>query len=192
MLTQLYNYFINTALKHRAVNSAKYQKRILTNAQNENRYIQFSFDDSPYFDLLISTTNQPFTFEMSVDILAFPKTDGTYSILDAQNDCFTVGIEWLAYIAKENYFLGQLALRDYSFIGLSNYTDDNAAGFRFTVQWIIPNPINLCTYMDNFSDEYIPTPEPEKEINVTDPNPPTEINDLVLRPILLPTKNNKP
>lgn len=189
MLRQLYDYFMHTALMHRAVNCAKYQKRILTNAQNGNPYIQFSFDDNPFFDKIISAPNQPFTFTLNVDILAFPKKDGTYNELDAQNDCFTVGIEWLSYIAQDDYFLGKLALRDYSMLGLSGYTDDNAAGFRFTVEFIIPNPIDLCHYLDNFSEDFVPEePADIPEIDLDDPNPPSEINDLVLRPILLPTK----
>ena len=188
MLRQLYDYFMHTALMHKAVNCAKYQNRMLTNAQNSNGYIQFSFDDSPYFDKLISVPNQPFTFQMNVDIMAFVKTDGTYNIIDAQNDCFTVGIEWLSYIEQDNYFMGKLALRDYEMVGFSGYTDDNAAGFRFTVQWIIPSPLDLCRYLDNFSEEFIPEEQEEKQIDLDDPNPPSEINDLVLRPILLPTK----
>jgi hypothetical protein len=179
---------MHTALMHRAVNCAKYQKRILTNAQNGNPYIQFSFDDNPFFAKLISVTNQPFTFTLNVDVLAFPKKDGTYNELDAQNDCFTVGIEWLSYIAQDDYFLGKLAVRDYSMLGLSGYTDDNAAGFRFTVEFIIPNPIDLCHYLDNFSEDFIPEEQEDKQIDVKDPNPQSEINNLELRPILLPTK----
>lgn len=188
MLKQLILYFQKVALMHKMVQSSKYQAKILTNAQNCNGYMQFNIDSNPYFDTLISTPNVPFTFQVNVDILGFPKKDGTYTILDAQNDAFQIGIEWLSYIAQDDYFLGKLAVRDYQFLGIDHYTDDDSAGMRMTVQFIIPNPIDLCHYLDNFSEDFIPVEPEDKEISITDPNPQSEINNLELRPILLPTK----
>lgn len=173
---------------HKAVQSSRYESRILTNAQNNRGYMQFNIDSSPYFDTLISVPNIPFTFQLNIDILSFPKKDNTYTILDAQNDAFQIGVEWLHYLREDTTFMGQLAVRDYQFLGVDHFTDDDAAGMRLTVQFVIPDPINLCNFMDNFSEDFIPQEENDKEIDITDPNPPTEINDLVLRPILIPTK----
>lgn len=188
MLKQLILYLQKVALMHKAVQSSKYQAKILTNAQNSNGYMQFNIDSNCYFDTLISTPNIPFTFQVNVDILGFPKKDGTYTILDAQNDAFQVGIEWLHYIEQDNYFLGKLAVRDYQLLGIDHYTDDDSAGMRMTVQFIIPDPINLCTFMDNFSEDFIPEEHEDKEIDIIDTRDPSEINNLELRPILLPTK----
>lgn len=190
MLKQLILYFQKVALMHKAVQSSRYEARILTNAQNNRGYMQFNIDSNPYFDTLISVPNIPFTFQLNIDILGFPKKDGTYTILDAQNDAFQIGIEWLHYIRQDNTFMGQLAVRDYQFLGIDHYTDDDAAGMRMTVQFVIPDPINLCTFMDNFSEDFIPVEPEDKEIDITDPNPQTEINNLELRPILLPTKKS--
>lgn len=173
---------------HKAVQSSRYESRILTNAQNNRGYMQFNIDSSPYFDTLISVPNIPFTFQLNIDILGFPKKDNTYTILDAQNDAFQIGVEWLHYLKQDTTFMGQLAVRDYQFLGVDHFTDDDAAGMRLTVQFVIPDPINLCNFMDNFNEDFIPQEEDDKEIDITDPNPPTEINDLVLRPILIPTK----
>lgn len=189
MYKQIIDYILYTFLRHKAVMCAKYQNRSLVNAQNNNGYMQVSIDTKPYFDTLISVPNVPFVLELNIDVMGFPKTDGSYTVLDAQNDAFQIIMEVINYIRKENYFLGQLAVRDYQIIGFDHYTDDNAAGERLTLQLVTPDPTNFCTFNDNFSDEFIPTPEPEKEIDITDPNPQTEINDLVLRPILLPTKS---
>lgn len=188
MLKQLVEYLQKCALMHKAVMSSKYENKTLRNAQNNSGYIQFNFDSNPYFDTLISVPNIPFTFQLNIDILGFPKTDGSYSVLDAQNDAFQIGIEWLHYVRQDDTFVGQLAVRDYQFLGIDHYTDDNAAGMRLTVQFVIPDPINLCTFMDNFSESFIPEEPQDKEIDITDPNPPSEINDLVLRPVLIPTK----
>ena len=174
---------------HKAVNSVKYQNKTLVNAQNSAGYMQVSIDASPFWDLLISVPNQPFTLQLNVDIMGFPRTDGTYSELDAQSDAFQIGVEFLHYFRQENIFMDKIAIHDYQFIGFTHYTDDNCAGVRMSVNFTLVNPINLCTFMDNFSDEFIPEePEDIPQIDLVDPNPPSEINDLVLKPILLPTK----
>lgn len=188
MYRQLIEYLQKCALMHKAVMSSKYENKTLRNAQNSNAYMQFNFDTNPFFDTLISVPNIPFIMQLNIDILGFPKKDGSYTILDAQNDAFQIAIEWLHYVRDDRTFSGYLAIRDYQLYGIDHYTDDNCAGMRMTVQFIIPDPINLCTFMDNFSDEFIPEEEEDKQIDLTDPNPPSEINDLILRPILLPTK----
>ena len=188
MLKQLIEYFQKVALMHKAVQSSRYEARILTNAQNNRGYMQFNIDSNTYFDTLISVPNIPFTFQLNIDILGFPKKDGSYTILDAQSDAFQIGVEWLSYIAQDDYFLGKLAVRDYQFLGIDHYTDDDSAGMRMTVQFIIPNPIDLCHYLDNFSEDFIPVEPEDKEIDIIDTRDPSEINNLELRPILLPTK----
>ena len=190
MLKQIIEHFLYIALMHKAVMCAKYQKRILTNAQNNNGYIQFVIDDNPFWDSLISVPNVPFTLTLNIDILAFVKTDNSYSVLDAQNDCFTVGIEWLHYLMNDETFMGKISVRDYQFLAISNYTDDNCAGQRLTVQFVTVDPIDLCGFMDNFSEDFVPVPVEDKEIDIIDTRDPSEINNLELRPILLPTKKS--
>lgn len=188
MYQQLIDYIIYCFLKHKAVNCAKYQNRTLVNAQGSNGYMQVAIDSRPYFDTLISVPNVPFIMKLNIDIMGFVKTDGTYTELDAQSDAFQIAIEFIHYVRQDDTFAGQLAVRDYQMIGFDHYTDDNCAGMRLTIEFVIPDPINLCTFMDNFSDDFIPVEPEDKEIDITDPNPESDINDLVLRPILLPTK----
>lgn len=188
MYKQLIEYILHTFLKHKAVNCAKYQNKMLTNAQNSNAYMQVSIDTSPYFDTLISVPNIPFVMELNIEIMGFPKKDGTYSVLDAQSDAFQVAIEFIHYVRQDDTFMGQLAIRDYQLIGFDSYTDDNCAGQRLTIQFVLSDPVNLCTFMDNFNEEFVPVPVEDKEINIIDTRDPSEINELVLRPVLLPTK----
>ena len=183
MFKQLILYIINVALKHKAVKYSKYKNKIYTNAQNNNAYMQFNIDTDPYFQLLIRTPNQPFTMTLNIDILGFPKD--SYTVLDCQNDALQIGVEVIHYIAQDETFMGQLSVHDYSFLALDEFTDDRSAGQRLTLEMIIPNPINLCTFMDNFSEEYIPEENTDKEIDLVG-NPPTEKNNLVLKPILIP------
>lgn len=186
MLKQLIEYIGNTALKHVAVKQFKYQKRIMINQQNNNGYIQFIIETDPFFQLLRSVNL--FTVTLNIDILAFPTSE--YSVLDCQNDCFTVGNEVLHYIDSDDLFMGQLSVWDYSFLALENFTDDNAAGQRLTVELVIPDPINLCTYMDNFNEDNMGV-DVDTSIDLGEAYPPSKSNDLILNPIKLPTKKDK-
>lgn len=186
MLKQLIQYFIKVALMHKAVMYSKYKNKVYTNAQNNDAYMQVNFDTDPYFQLLISVPNQPFTMTLNVDILGFPKND--YTVLDCQSDALTIGVEFIYYIMQDDTFFGQLEIHDYSFLALDEYTDDRSAGQRMTLEIIIPNPINLCTYLDDFSEDFIPEEKTDKDIDLIDVNPPSEANNLVLKPILIPHK----
>ena len=185
MFKQLILYIINVALKHKAVKYSKYKNKVYTNAQNNNAYMQFNIDTDPYFQLLITSPNQPFTMTLNIDILGFPKYN--YTVLDCQNDALQIGVEVLHYIAQDETFMGRVQIHNYSFLSLDEYTDDRSAGQRLTLEMIIPNPINLCTFMDNFSEEYIPEENTDKDIDLVGPAT-SEKNNLVLKPILIPHK----
>ena len=122
---------------------------------------------------------------LNIDILAFPKDN--YTVLDCQNDALQIGVEIIHYIAKDETFMGRLQVHDYSFLSIDEYTDDRAAGQRLTLELVIPNPINLCEFMDNFSEEFIPVEKEDKEIDLVG-QAPSEKNNLVLKPILIPHK----
>lgn len=186
MLKQLIEYFIKVALMHKAVRYSKYKNKVYTNAQNNDAYMQVNFDTDPYFQLLISVPNQPFTMTLNVDILGFPTNK--YTVLDAQSDALQVGVEFIYYIMQDDTFMGQLSIYDYSFLALDEYTDDKSAGQRLTLEIVIPNPINLCEYLDNFSEDFIPEEKDEKNIDLIDVNPPSKADDLILKPILIPHK----
>ena len=57
-----------------------------------------------------------------------------------------------------------------------------------TLELIIPDVTNLCTFMDNFLDEPKIIESEDKEIDLKDVNKPSEKNNLSLRPILIPHK----
>ena len=97
-------------------------------------------------------------------------------------------MEVIHFIEQDPYFMGRLSIHDFSFLGLDEYTDDRSAGQRLTLELIMPDPINLCTFMDNFLDEPKIIEKEDKEIQLKDVNPPSEKNNLVLKPILIPHK----
>lgn len=186
MFEQIINYLINVSLRHKAVNYAKYQNRSYINQQNNNGYYQVNINSDVYSQLLISVVNQPFTVTINIDILGFPSKD--HSVLKCQSDALQIGVEMIHFIRQDDTFMGQLSIYDYSFLALDEFTDDRSAGQRLTLELIVPDPVNLCTFMDNFLDEPKIIDEMDKEIELTDVNPPSKANDLVLRPVLIPHK----
>lgn len=188
MLNQIINYIGDISLRHKAVKSYKYQRREMINQQNNNAYIQVVAEDNAFFQNII--TQNLFTVTLNIDVLAFPKDDT--EILSLQNDCFTVANEIVAYIEQDDTFMGQLSIHDYDYLLLSHFTDDSSCGVRMSLELVIPNPINLCEYMDNFNEE-IPTVE-EKTLDLTSAEKSASTEDkktLTLKPLKMKTKIKK-
>ena len=135
---------------------------------------------------MISVPNRPTTLTINIDILAFKTNE--YTVVDAQSDTLQIGMEVIHFIEQDPYFMGNLSIYDYSFLGLDEYTDDRSAGQRLTLEVVIPDVTNLCTFLDNFLDEPKIIVTNDKDIDLIDVNPPSEANNLVLKPILIPHK----
>lgn len=181
MFEQIMNYIATTALKHVAVKQSKYQKRIMINQQNNNAYMQVVIEDDPFGQYI--KTSGVYTLTLNIDVLGFPKDDT--EILKIQSDAFQVASELIAYIDKDTTFMDRISVYDYSMLGISHFTDDNAAGQRVSLELVVPNPINLCDLDDNFTYELIFIEKDELELE--DPNPESKANELVLKPIKLST-----
>lgn len=186
MFKQIIDYIISIFLRHKAVFNCRYMQRIYTNSQNNNAYVQAIINSDPYIQALISVANRPTTLTLNIDILAFKTNE--YTVVDAQSDTLQIGMEVIHFIEQDPYFMGRLSVHDFSFLGLDEYTDDRAAGQRLTIELIVPDVTNLCTFKDNFLDEPKIIETEDKEIELTDVNPPSKANDLVLRPVLIPHK----
>lgn len=185
MFEQIMNYIGTTALKHVAVKQYKYQKRIMINQQDNNAYMQVVIEDDPYGQYI--KESGVYTLTINIDVLGFPKDDT--EILKIQSDAFQVASELIAYIDKDTTFMDRISVYDYSMLSISHFTDDNAAGQRLSLELVVPNPINLCTLDDNFSENISYVEKDELELK--DPNPESKANELVLKPIKLSTWKQK-
>ena len=184
MLNQIVNYIGGIGLKHKAVKEYKYQKRSYINQQNNNAYLQFIIEDNAYLQQII--TQNIFTGTFNIDILGFPKDDT--EILDIQNICMQVAVEVMAYIEQDETFLGQLSIHDFDILLVSHFTDDESAGVRLSLEIVMPNPINLCTYLDNFDEDAEITENPTLDLTDAPNTTPTDTKKtLNLRPIKLKT-----
>ena len=185
MLEQIVNYIGSIGLKHKAVKTFKYQKRSLINQQNNNGYVELIIEDNAYLQQVI--TQNIFTATFNVDILGFPKDDT--EILGIQSLCMQIAVEIMAYIEKDGTFLGKLSIHDYDILLVSHFTDDSSCGVRLSLELIIPNPINLCSFMDNFDENVEIVEKPTLDLTQADKAVATDKKkELNLRPIKLKTK----
>ena len=161
MIKQLIDYILNIASKHKAVNYTAYLPYKNINDQHNNKYYQFIIEDEAMLNKqLIEGID---TINLDIDILGFINKDNDN--LTVQDNCLHILLDVLEFIKNDNT---QLEVRDYSIVSFSNFTDDRCSGIRCSLQLIIPSPINICQYEDNFINKPIPTPEPELDMSETD------------------------
>jgi len=177
MIKDVIDIIKDVSLRHKGVRTFRYQSDILNNAQNNHKYFQVYVDDVSLHQLNITTNI--FKAEFQIYILGFVDSDTT--VLDVQNNAYTVACDIMAYIDTKDEFKGVLSVYDYSILTLSHYTDDNAAGVKLSLVLQMPSPVDLCTLDDNFNDEPYED-EPDKPIDI----PEDEIGDIDLKPISLP------
>lgn len=177
MLKDVINILKDVSLRHRGVRTFRYQGNDFNNAQNNHKTYQVYVDDVSLHDLNITTNI--FKAQFEVYILGFVDNDN--SVLDVQNNAYTIAADILAYIDTKDEFKGIVSVYDYSILTLSHYTDDSSAGVKLSVTLEMPNPVNLCTLDDNFNDE------PYEDDEDTPIDVPTEdIGELTIKPIKLP------
>lgn len=183
MIHELTTYLLNTAKKHKAVNSVGYKRNININDQSNEKYYQFIIDNEQILEKQL--VEGILTLRLNIDVLGFVSSDLT--VLDVQDTALHIILDFMEYINNDTEYYN-LEVRDYSIISYSEYTDDNAAGIRASIQFIVPSPINLCEYRDNFIEK-------EEEVKVemdmnpvdckTNNNYNTNTSTLIINPIKL-------
>ena len=178
MYNQIIQYIMECAMKHVAVNSVKYQSRVLINQQNSNPNYQVVIEDDAYLQYM--KTGNVNTMSLNIDILSHCGDDD--NILDIQSTALQIGAELL------KYFLSLLKIDDYDFLMLSHFTDDDSAGVRISIQFVVPNPVDLCSYRDNFDEDKDFTVEKEDNIDLKKEQDCENGggNEITLNPIKLP------
>lgn len=178
MLKDVVNIIKDISLRHKGVRTFRYQSEILNNAQNNHKMYQVYVDDVSLHELNITTNIFKAKFE--IYILGFVDDENT--VLDVQNNAYTIACDIMAYIDTKDEFKGILSVYDYSILTLSHYTDDNASGVKLSLVLQMPSPVNLCSLDDNFNDEPYEDDE-DSEIDINN----DEIGDIEINPITLPT-----
>ena len=179
MYNELIEYIAKVFLMHKAVKSCKYQDRILINAQNSNPYAQAVIESSGAYAQWLKTANV-FTLTLNINTLGLPNDD--FKICNIQSDCFQIGNEALAYIDNDPEYKNIISIYDYDFLSLDHYTDDNACGWRVSLELMSPDPVDLCINNDEFSEDNIPG-EAVKRLDIINSKPVAKGSERVLKPI---------
>ena len=179
MIKDIIDILKDISLRHKGVRTFRYQGDDLNNAQNNYKGFQVYVDDISHHQLNITTN----IFKAEFEIYILKQPDGTSgnTILDVQNDAYTIAVNIMAKIDTDEAFRGILSVYDYDILTLSHYTDDNAAGVKLSLVLSMPSPLNWCTLDENFNDQPYED-EPDREITIND----DEIGDIDINPIHLP------
>lgn len=177
MLKDVIEILKNVSLRHKGVYTFRYQGNDYNNAQNNHRMYQVYVDDVSLHQLNITTN----IFKAQFEIYVLGFVDDEHSVLDVQNNAYTIAVDIMAFIDSQEAFRGILSVYDYSILTLSHYTNDDASGVKLSLVLQMPSPLNWCTLDDNFDDEPHEE-EKDKEINI----PTTEVGELDINPIKLP------
>lgn len=181
MLKDVIEILKNASLRHKGVYTFRYQGDDLNNAQNNYKMYQVYVDDISLHQLNITTNI--FKVEFQIYILGFVNEDKT--ILDVQDDAYTIAVDLMAFIDSQDEFQGVLSVYDYSILTLSRYGDDSSAGVKLSLVLQMPSPLNWCTLDENFDDE----PHKEEEDHKIDVDT-NEVGDITINPIKLPRNRN--
>lgn len=179
MLKDIIEALRHVSLTHKGVYTFRYQGDDLNNAQNNYKGYQVYVDDISLHQLNITTNI--FKVEFQIYVLGHPTGESGNTILDVQNNAYTIAVDILGKIDSDDAYRGILSVYDYSILTLSHYTNDNAAGVKLSLVLQMPSPLNYCELDDNFDDEEHEE-EQDHEIDVPD----NEVGDIDITPIHLP------
>lgn len=181
MIKDIINILKDTFLRHKGVRTFRYQGDDLNNAQNNHKGFQVYIDDVSYSEYNVTTNIVKTSFE--IYILGHPSVSEERTILDVQNEAYTVAVNVMAYIDDNREWSNVLNVYDWSILSLSHYTSDDCAGVKLSLVLQTPSPLNWCTLESNFNVEPYKAPE-EPEITINK----DEVGEITLKPIKLPLK----
>lgn len=179
MLKDIIEILRDVSLRHKGVYTFRYQGDDLNNAQNNYKGYQVYVDDISLHELNITTNI--FKAQFEIYVLGHPNGESGNTVLDVQNNAYTIACDIMAYIDTQEAFRGILSVYDYSILTLARYTDDNASGVKLSLVLQMPSPVNLCELDDNFDDE----PHEEEQDHEIDVDT-DDVGDIDITPITLP------
>lgn len=170
---------IDVLSRFKGVNYVKYTSDDLINQQNNNKTLQCWIDNISLSNYNLTTNINKIEFQ--VYILGFPDKTPE-SVLDVQDTCYNVAVNFLTYIDNMPQFQNLISLYDWSILTLDRFTDDSNAGVKVSVVLNAVSPINYCEFQNWFNDEPY-SGDTDTEITIDE----NEIGDIDIQPIHLPT-----
>lgn len=154
MIKQLTDDILNVAYRHISIGTSKYEYRYDINDQHNEKNFQFILLTDGLFEK--QKVEGVTTLKLSGYIISFNSDPN--NVISLQDEALHIFLDILEYV-NNHYELG-FSVDDYACYGVTQYSDNNCSGIYFTIQVIVPTPINLCEYQDHFIDKpIIPTEE---------------------------------
>lgn len=138
------NFFYELAKEHRNINGFRYGNRGKKGAGND-QYPLMWLDDPWLWNGINEATGE---YTVNLDILGIPEDDT--QIESVQESAEAVGFDIIQRILELRPQT-QMRVTRYSSVTLSEYTDDNAAGMRFTYTIAAPSSVDRCA--NNFDPD---------------------------------------
>lgn len=177
---QIVDTIVSVLSRFKGVNFVRYCGEDLINAQNNHKTIQCWIDNISMSQYNLTTNINKIEFE--IYILGFADGTSGNTVLDIQDVCYNVGVNFLTYIDNIPKFKNLISLYDWSILTLDRFSDDANAGVKVSVVLNAVSPINFCDFENWFNDEPYKDDE-DKNIDINN----DEIGDIDIRTIELPT-----
>ena len=146
MIKDIINTFRELARKHKLIKSFYYNRNYELGEGNELHPV-FWLEDPIYSN---NSNGNGFLTTVNFSILLIPNKD--LSILDCQDLAFSIGLNIIEKLKNDED--SEIRIKnDWSFITLSNYYDNNAAGIRFTAQLYNRNMSDYCLLNEHFDED---------------------------------------
>ena len=176
---QIVDAIIGVLSRFKGVNYVRYTGEDLINQQNNNKTLQCWIDNVSMSQYNLTTNINKIEFQ--VYILGFADGTSGNTVLDVQDICYNVAVNFLAYIDNMPQFQNLISLYDWSILTLDRFSDDVNAGCKVSVVLNAVSPINLCDVENWFNDDPYPEDQ-DQEIDVDT----EDIGDIDINPITLP------
>lgn len=176
---QIVDTLVDVLSRFKGVNYVRYTGNDLINQQNNHKPIQCWIDNIALSQYNLTTNINKMSFE--VYILGFADGTSGNTVLDVQDVCYNVAVNFLTYIDNMPQFQNLISLYDWSILTLDRFSDDSNAGVKVSVVLNAVSPINLCDFESWFNDEPYED-EKDHEIDINE----DEVGDIEINPIHLP------
>ena len=170
---------IGVLKRFKGVNYVRYTGDDLINQQQNYKTLQCWIDNISMSQYNLTTNINKIEFQ--VYVLGFADGTSGNTVLDVQDRCYNLAVNFLTYIDNMPQFRNLISLYDWSILTLDRFSEQSNAGVKLSVVLNAVSPINLCEFEDWFNDEPYKD-EPDREITIND----DEIGDIDINPIHLP------
>ena len=165
--------------RFKGVNYVRYIGDDLINQQQNHKTLQCWMDNISLSEYNLTTNINKISFE--VYILGFPDGTSGNTVLDVQDVCYNVAVNFLTYIDNMPQFQNLISLYDWSILTLDRFSEQSNAGVKLSVVLNAVSPINLCDFEGWFNEDPYEE-EKDKEITISGDT----VGDITINPIKLP------